>query len=416
MPQDSQLNQWLARLEQLHPTEIELGLTRVRSVAERLNLLNPSAKIITIAGTNGKGSTVAAMQALLLNASGDPVPPRVGSYTSPHLFRFNERIQVNGYEAEDEIICHAFEAIDSARAEISLTYFEFATLAALWVFQKSKVDCIILEVGLGGRLDAVNILDADVAIITSIALDHQDWLGDTLDKIGVEKGGILRDRQSVIFGQNDMPAALMALADEKVQAGATLCIYDEKACKELLGDIEESKIPLIPSAWWCALQACKTLGAEIDHKQLTTVMQGTHLPGRMSEHRYSDRIFICDVAHNPAAIQRLVDRLEAQGIKRLVTIFSAMADKSIQEMIDSLSGHISALAIPDLQQTPRAIPATELANQLVSKIETGVESIEISQDMQAAINWAIQATQPGDKILVVGSFITVGECMSLLEQ
>jgi len=195
-------------LETLHPKEIELGLKRVSTVAERMGLLSPTAKVITVAGTNGKGSCVRTMEALLAaqNIS-------CGAYTSPHLRRYNERVRLNAVEASDQALCEAFAEINAARAEISLTYFEFATLAALTLFQKHQLDYWLLEVGLGGRLDAVNILDPDVAVITQIDLDHQEWLGDTREVIAVEKAGILRSGMPCIIADEKPPGTLTAAAE-----------------------------------------------------------------------------------------------------------------------------------------------------------------------------------------------------------
>ncbi|WP_253181142.1 bifunctional folylpolyglutamate synthase/dihydrofolate synthase, partial [Candidatus Marithrix sp. Canyon 246] len=187
------LNQWLNWQQTLHPKEIELGLERCRTVAQRLNLLSPAFPIISVAGTNGKGSSVMFLDNILSAAGYN-----IGRYTSPHLLHYNERICVNGNTATDADICQAFELIDKARAEISLTYFEFSTLAAVLIFQQYKVDLAILEVGLGGRLDAVNIFDAEIALVTAIDIDHVDWLGDDREAIGFEKAGILRQQRPAV--------------------------------------------------------------------------------------------------------------------------------------------------------------------------------------------------------------------------
>lgn len=202
------LEDWLQWLERIHPREIELGLERVLQVAKQLQLVPLSVPVITVAGTNGKGSTVAVMEALL-NAAGK----RTGAYTSPHFLHFNERIRVAATDVEDSDIIAAFTAIEEARGDIALTYFEYATLAALWVFRSQQVDVVLLEVGLGGRLDAVNIVDATVAVITSIALDHQDWLGNTRGVIAVEKAGILRSGAAAVIADPDPPAELLACVE-----------------------------------------------------------------------------------------------------------------------------------------------------------------------------------------------------------
>ena len=203
------LTQWLQRLEGLHPSEIDLGLERVSRVASRLGLLEPSCTVVTVAGTNGKGSTVAVLEALLAEEG-----RLTGVYTSPHFLRFNERIRVGGREAPDGEIVGAFEQVEKARGDTSLTYFEFATLAALLIFRDRHCEVAVLEVGLGGRLDAVNILNADVAVITRVDLDHQQWLGDNRDDIGREKAAIARTGRPVVIADPDPPAALLAYLEE----------------------------------------------------------------------------------------------------------------------------------------------------------------------------------------------------------
>ena len=211
------LTQWLQRLETVHPMEIDLGLERVLTVAHTLQLLPLKQPVVTVAGTNGKGSTVAVMEALISEAG-----YRVGVFTSPHLLRFNERIRVAGVDASDAEIVHAFDLIDQARGAISLTYFEFAALAALLIFEASELDYVVLEVGLGGRLDAVNIVDASVAVITSIDLDHQGWLGNSRGEISREKAGILRRGCPVVIADANPPPELL---DCVVDAAASPALY-----------------------------------------------------------------------------------------------------------------------------------------------------------------------------------------------
>ena len=197
---------WLSYLEQLHPKTIDLGLERVAEVRQRLDL-NPTFPIIAVAGTNGKGSTCAMLEAILLAAG-----YRVGLYTSPHLLRYNERVRINGEEASDAALCEAFAAVEQARGEVSLTYFEFGTLAAVWLFARAGLDAAILEVGLGGRLDAVNAFDADCAVLTSVDFDHMDYLGDSRLAIGYEKAGIFRAGKPAVCGEFDLPYSVLAHA------------------------------------------------------------------------------------------------------------------------------------------------------------------------------------------------------------
>src|SRR5690554_4161148 len=202
------LADWLSYLEQLHPTAIDMGLERAGEVARRLGLGRPAARVITVTGTNGKGSTCALL-AGLLQAQGH----RVGVYSSPHLLRYNERVRIDGQEASDAQLCEAFAAVEQARGEISLTYFEMGTLAAFWLFERAGLDFVVLEVGLGGRLDAVNLVDADLALVTSIAVDHVEWLGSTRDSVAVEKAGIFRAGKPALCGDSAPPVILQQQAD-----------------------------------------------------------------------------------------------------------------------------------------------------------------------------------------------------------
>ena len=198
------LAEWLAYLERLHPSAIDMGLERSREVAARLGLSRPAPRVITVTGTNGKGSTCAFVAALL-RAQG----LKVGVYSSPHLLRYNERVQIDGEQASDAGLCEAFSAVEAARGETSLTYFEMGTLAALWLFERAELDVAVLEVGLGGRLDAVNLVDADLALITSIGVDHADWLGDTRESVAFEKAGIMRAGKPALCGDFDPPLPLL---------------------------------------------------------------------------------------------------------------------------------------------------------------------------------------------------------------
>ena len=289
------LDQWLEKLETLHPSEIELGLERVARVAGAMDLLHPAAPVVSVAGTNGKGSTVAVLEALLIRCG-----IRVGAYTSPHFLRFNERIRVNGVPAPDSEIVEAFEEVEAARGETSLTYFEFATLAALSVFRTHRCDVLLLEVGLGGRLDAVNILDATVAVITSISLDHQQWLGDTRGQIGCEKAGIARAGCPVVIADPDPPAAML---NKVVEAGAEpilrlgvdyhVVTEGEKAWHARLRCEREGerRLPemnasgLLPENIAAAAQAALLLGVAFTDTMVVSAVQDGGLTGRRQHRR-----------------------------------------------------------------------------------------------------------------------------------
>ena len=210
------LNQWLEYLESIHPTEIEMGLNRVRTVAQRMDLIKPASKVMLVAGTNGKGSTVTYCSTILSQCG-----LLVGSYMSPHLHVYNERVRINNKMASDLDLVESFEAIETARQDITLTYFEFGTLSSLYIFKKYKVDCAVVEVGLGGRLDATNIVDPDVSVVTSVGLDHQDWLGDDLDQIAYEKAGVFRSGKMAVCGEEGVSSRLIEHAES---IGANLLI------------------------------------------------------------------------------------------------------------------------------------------------------------------------------------------------
>ncbi len=328
------LDDWLRWLESHHPIEIELGLTRIRAVAERLDLLNPTPRVISVAGTNGKGSCVAACGALLKAAGCS-----VGTYTSPHLLRYNERVVIDGAFASDEELCQAFARIDAASPDISLTYFEFGTLAALDIFQRRQVDVMVLEVGLGGRLDAVNILDADVAIVTSVDLDHQDWLGNDRDSIGREKAGIYRADRPALCADSAPPEGLLAAVRER---GVVL---------QRLGT--EFGFSVAPGAWrwwglgadgtaqsvtlpeptlpWpsmaAALQAVAQLGYDAAALAVSAGLSSLSLAGRFQRFNWRGRTVIMDVAHNPAAARHLAERLARKTFPRTLALVAIMADK-----------------------------------------------------------------------------------------
>ena len=201
------LDQWLAYIERQHPATIALGLDRMRDVATRMDLGRPAIHVVSVAGTNGKGSTVAFVEAIARAAG-----LNVGTYTSPHLFAYNERVRIDGSDAADDSLVEAFDAVEAARGQVPLTYFEYGTLAALWLFGRADLDLAVLEVGLGGRLDAVNLVDADVAVITTVDLDHQDWLGNDREAIGREKAGIARAGRPLVLGEDDPPSSVLRRA------------------------------------------------------------------------------------------------------------------------------------------------------------------------------------------------------------
>lgn len=418
----STLAQWLQRLELLHPSEIDLGLDRVSAVADKMQLLPLSQDVISIAGTNGKGSTVAVLEAVLAETG-----CVTGSCTSPHLLRFNERIRIAGVEVDDAEIVQSFECIDAARGDISLTYFEFATLAALEIFRQRKVDVVILEVGLGGRLDAVNIVDAKVAVITSIDLDHQEWLGESREEIAREKAGILRSGQYAVIAEVDPPVSLRDVANElackayyatedyQLEEGsgswsARLCTLDGSS-RQISATQTGSVLPDNIAA---ALQSLLLLGREFSDAQLSRALQNVQLRGRRELQTIAGREYLLDVAHNPAAIKKLLEYIDATPCnKKVFTIFSAMADKDHGEMIRACAGRFEAWFTADQPANPRAASGSEIAAQLRRE---GVERISVSKNIRQALRRAQSVMGEGDRLVVFGSFYTVADVLPLLDK
>ncbi len=414
---------WLARLETLHPNPIDLGLERVASVARALDLLPVRAPVVTVAGTNGKGSTVAVLEGILGQAG-----QLAGVYTSPHLLRFNERIRVGGIEASDSEIVAAFRAIDAARGETSLTYFEFATLAALLVFKSSSVDVLVLEVGLGGRLDAVNIVDPTVAVITRIDLDHQSWLGEDRGSIAREKAGIMRPGIPVVIGDPEPPRELLDCA-AKAGAGPVLRIgtdfrfgVDQGSWQGTLHcrDGRARVLPalpggsLMPANICTALQAAVLLGCEFSDGQVRDAVAGARPRGRCERQSLAGTDYVFDVAHNPAAVYNLVEYLNVMHCKgKTIAIFSAMGDKDIRAMIRAAAGLVDAWFVADQPANPRAASAADLASLLRAE---GQSMVSVSQNLRQAFRRVRALAAAGDRVVVFGSFFTVAETLPLLER
>jgi dihydrofolate synthase/folylpolyglutamate synthase len=416
------LEQWLERIEALHPNEMDLGVERVATVARHLDLLPVSVPVISLAGTNGKGSASAVLEAVLVE-----VGCVVGVCSSPHFLRFNERIRVGGCEVSDDLIVEAFELIDSARGEISLTYFEFGTLAALLVFSKLDVNFMVLEVGLGGRLDAVNIVDASVAIITSIELDHQQWLGDSRDLIAVEKAGILRSGQAAVIGEPDPPASLCRVVRElEVEAlyyGQDFFIREDAGkwtgtlqtsdggTRQL---IEMKSAALLPVNICTALQALLLACVDFSDQQLSRALDNLHLPGRRESIEVAGRSYLMDVAHNPAAINKLLEHIDVTPCNgRTIALFSAMADKDLRNMIQPCASHFDGWFLAEQPNNDRAAKATSLADILRSE---GTHMISISKNIKQAFRRAQSLMNEGDRLVVFGSFFTVAAVMPLLDK
>lgn len=427
------LPQWLEYIERLHPREIELGLNRVRQVAERLSLLQPQALVITIAGTNGKGSSLAAMQ-YLLQAAGYSV----GSFTSPHLLHYNERVCINGEMTTDAVLCDAFSRIEAARCDTPLTYFEYGTLLALEVFRQAEPDVILLETGLGGRLDAVNIIAADFALISSIGLDHQEWLGDTRELIGREKAGIFRRGRPVVCGDDDPPQSLL---DRAAELGCPLYCSgrdfrwfeqdDGQWTWQGIGRSAEAlTLDALPmpslalSNVASAMQLLELTDKSIPRSALDEGLAKMRLPGRQQLLHDSDSglDIMLDVAHNPQAGELLARRLQslrsAGGNVHLV--LAMMADKDQFGFYRTLESQVDFWYIAQVDMA-RCLPAEALLDRLVpagesepaSPVQSAAFSGPHNTVRDAWLAACAKATR-GDTIVVTGSFFTVSEAMQLL--
>lgn len=412
------LDGWLHLLEQRHPTEIDLGLDRVGEVAARLSLTSPARQTIVVAGTNGKGSCVAVMDHLLRQMG-----KTVGCYTSPHLLRYNERITVCGVAVTDAQLCAAFSRIERARGHISLTYFEFATLAALCVMAAADLDVALLEVGLGGRLDAVNIIDGDAAIVTSIDLDHQQWLGNTRTAIGLEKVAVARPGRPLICGDADPPQALcdyLADWDESAyylgQNGFSLNSENHTLalhCRTPQGEsvdypmLPATQIPLPSIA--CAVQALIALGHRPAEAQLSSALADVRIPGRMQWLTTTGSGVVLDVAHNPAATTLLARQLTSLKRGRVVALFAVMADKDFAAMMASLASlvdHWVLCGLPDV--TRAASPAQLVAAGNALRLDT-----ECHADVRTGYTAALNDMGGEDILVVFGSFYTVSAVLQL---
>lgn len=409
------LNEWLSWMEQNHPTEIELGLERIGHVAERLPIDLSGTTVVTVGGTNGKGTTISYLRNIYQSAG-----YRVGCYTSPHFLHYNERVQINGESVTDEQLCAAFALIDQARGEISLTYFEFGTLAALVILSQEEPDLVLLEVGLGGRLDGVNIIDADLAIVTTIALDHTDWLGDTREKIGYEKAGIFRAGKLAICGDLNPPVTIAETAAEKgsvlLQAGESFCYQRGEGSWNWQGETREGQriefndlplphLPLQNAA--TALQACELIDLTLNEDAIRKGIKNASLMGRMQQAEYQGLNLWLDVAHNPEAAQHLRD--EIVRLQRPVTLVLGMlADKDCKTVVETLLPVVSACYLVSLD-----VPRGQRAEDLEKFLPAGSEAV-CCADIESALKRLKSDANVASDVIIAGSFFTVSDALALL--
>ena len=413
------LDQWLDFIEQQHPRLIAMGLERVRQVAGRMGLGKPAKRCIVVGGTNGKGSTVAFIEAIA-RAQG----LRVGAYTSPHLLRYNERVRIDGEDASDIDLVAGFEAVEAARGDVALTYFEYGTLCALWLFQHSKLDLAVLEVGLGGRLDAVNIVDGDAAIITTVDLDHQDWLGNDVETIGFEKAGIARPSRPLVLGDDDPPASVLRHAyaigapswriandffAEPIDAD-TWRWREVGFSMELPMPVLAAPVQLRNAA--CAIAALRALGLRIGKRAFANGVAQAGIAGRLQRFERDGVEVVVDVGHNPQAARALAGWLQAQAARKTVAVYAALADKDVEGVVGALAGAIDAWHLAGLADAgPRGETVVAFAGRLQGTVAAAGTRHAC---VDAALGAAIAEAGEGGRVLVFGSFHTAAVALRML--
>ncbi len=406
------LSGWLEFIEACHPEEIDLGLSRIRQVADQLGLKQLACRVITVAGTNGKGSTVALMDSILQHAG-----YRVGCYTSPHFLRYNERVRINGTMVDDHLLCDAFARIHRActDVELDLTYFEYGTLAALVIFGDQPLDVVLLEVGLGGRLDAVNIVDPDVSVVTTIAIDHEAWLGNDREAIAREKAGIFREGRPAVYGEADMPSSI---ATQAAVLNCDLYHWGDRFRLERQPDarysvsgvnaqggnyrIDHLHCPALPPENAAtAIQALHLLGVTLPVDAIRQGVSQAQLTGRMQRREDRGRQVLLDVAHNPHAAGYIAQRIPGNGA--LWCVVGMLTDKDGARTLEALGDVVDHWCLATLPGS-RGRSAQDLYATLKPAQQKKAACFD---DCLSAYENAIQASAPGDRILVMGSFLTL---------
>ena len=413
------LPDWLDHIERQHPNSIAMGLERVRAVASRMGLGKPAKRVIVVGGTNGKGSTVAFVEAIA-RAHGW----KVGAYTSPHLLRYNERVRIEGVDAGDADLVAGFEAVDAARGDIQLTYFEYGTLCALWLFGRARLDLAVLEIGLGGRLDAVNIVDADAAIITTVDLDHQDWLGPDIEAIGFEKAGIARPFKPLVLGDDDPPASVLrhayAIGAQAWRIGSDFFADDVDAgtwrwrevgfSMQLPRPAMEAPVQLRNAA--CAVAALRALGPRIDKATYVEGIANAQVAGRLQQFQRDGVEIVVDVAHNPQAARALAEWLRTQPPRRTLAVYAALAGKDAAGVVAALADAVDGWHIAGLADAgPRGESVEAFARRLLG---TAAADAARHRDVDAALMAAIAGAAPDGRVLALGSFHTAAAALHRL--
>lgn len=416
----STLPDWLSYLERLHPKSIELGLDRVNRVRLRMGLA-PDFPMVTVGGTNGKGSTCSMLECILSEAG-----YRVGCYTSPHLLRYSERVRISGQEADDGQLCAAFAQVEAARGDIPLTYFEFGTLAAIWHFTEADVNAAVLEIGLGGRLDAVNAFEPDCAVITSIDLDHLDYLGNTRESIGFEKAGIYRAGVPALCGDpappKSVPESAYRVAAEYMQIGVDFGYEaNENNWNFWTKDarIENLPLPALSGSFQLGNAACavgallamrETLPVTVE--QISAGLSNVRLPGRFQILPTKPQV-ILDVAHNPHAARGLAGNLRQTGNDkgRTLAVFAMLADKDIAGVLHAVAPEIDEWFLAGIDNV-RGTSAEQL-QQMVRDHVPGTR-VAAFDSLAAALKQACRSAGENDRIVAFGSFYTVADVLRAL--
>jgi len=418
----ARLDQWLAWQQTLHHSTIELGLERVRAVLSRLQWRQPAYPIVIVGGTNGKGSCVA-----LLDSIWSAAGYRVGTFTSPHLIRYNERIRIAGVEISDASLMAAFGRIDAARGDISLTFFEFNTLAALLAFETAGLDAMILEVGMGGELDAVNVVEPDVAIVASVSLDHCEWLGRDVETIARVKAGIFRAGKPALFGSRSRPqtidARVQTLGAKLLCLGRDFDAVADRSTWEWLG-VTQRQTALPAPALSGAIQfenaatvlmalECLKARLPVSRSALEHGLRFVRLAGRFQVVHAGDsrNEWLLDVAHNPAAATTLADNLRARPCAgRTLAVVGMLGDKDSVGVIERLKSLVDVWIVAGVDG-PRALAPQALAERLA---QAGVEVGHVARDVAEACEYARRLQRESDRVVVFGSFHTVGPALEWL--
>ncbi len=420
---ESPIDQWLAAIEACHPAEIDLGLDRMREVAQRLPIdIEKSLKVV-VGGTNGKGTSIRLLESILIQAGYS-----VGTYTSPHFLYYNERITLQGNPVSDVIICNAFYQIEQARQAVPLTYFEYGTLAALLIFSEALPDVLLLEVGLGGRLDSVNLVDADISLVTTVALDHTDWLGPDREAIGYEKAGIFRPNCPAVCGDPDAPVSLIQHA-EKI--GAYLLRnqvdYDYQLTenttwswqgRSLNGDkvtktaLPIPKLPLQNAA--AILQVLELLPVTVSDQQLAYGLVRAQLTGRMQRAQVAGLPCLLDVAHNPESAAYLANYLAKHLGSKVHLVLGMLIDKDIQQVCQLLAPVVDHWHLVSLS-TPRGASSAQLRDVILALGED-VSSITEYDSVKIALSELPDTLESSTHLVIAGSFFTVTDALPLVER